>query len=236
MCVCVCVCVCKVPSALNVVIEDTIQMAITLKQRHRFRRLKIFKLLYQGGDRGDRNLQTQNLKIFKTSTGGGDLDWDGYDCQNLKQHFGPNHGSSRWVGPRDYIRHRETRNSYNPELLCSCVRCVTWLIHTCDVTHPHVRHDSSIWSSLDIRTDTCKNVIMTYLICMCAMTHPYVLHYACMDVRMFVFVRMCVLSHTMYVCIVTHTDIVTHTHSHTQRRRVTTPEQWRQASGENTPE
>jgi len=39
---------------------------------------------------------------------------------------------------------------------------VTWLIHMCDMTHPHMWHDSS----------TC----VTWLIHICDMTHPYMWH------------------------------------------------------------
>ena len=62
--------------------------------------------------------------------------------------------------------------------------CVTWLIHTCDMTHSYVWHDSFICVTWLIHTCDMTHsyvwhdsfICVTWLIHMCGRTHSYVWH------------------------------------------------------------
>jgi len=69
--------------------------------------------------------------------------------------------------------------------------CVTRLIHVCDITHPYVWHDSSI--------------CVTWLLHMCDMTHSYVWHDSPICVTWLL--HMCDMTHP-YVC---HDSFILHT-------------------------
>jgi len=64
-------------------------------------------------------------------------------------------------------------------------RCVTWLIHMCDTTHPYVWHDSSI--------------CVTRLIHMCDTTDPFVWHDSSICVTRLIY--MCDGDSRLYICI-----------------------------------
>jgi len=79
-----------------------------------------------------------------------------------------------------YMHSKEHESCYASVILPAKYWCVTWLIYTCDMTRPYVRHDSFIhvtWltrklsTNSRVRHDSLKYV--TRLIYMCYMTHSY---------------------------------------------------------------
>jgi len=63
-----------------------------------------------------------------------------------------------------YVWHDPCARALDSHVHDSCIR-VTWLIHTCDMTHAYVWHDSCIR--------------VTWLMHTCDMTHAYVWHDPC---------------------------------------------------------
>jgi len=105
-----------------------------------------------------------------------------------------------WVMSHTWMLHTRARIYGQRVRACAAFTCVTWLIHTCDMTHSHEWHDSFMcvtWLMHDMTHscvwhDSCMSA--TRGICMCDVTHWFVSQDAFTCVTWLI--HMCVLTHS----------------------------------------